>query len=81
MSGLLQVHPDRGGDTKQFSEISTAHTKLMAIQADLDERERSAEFEYEAIVEKVNIYMHKQCVCDRWRKLYFSQKRGERVLD
>lgn len=35
-----------------FNEISAAYTQLMAIQADVEARERSDEIEYEAIVEK-----------------------------
>ena len=36
-----------------FNEISSAYSKLMEIQADIEARERSDEIEYEAIVEKV----------------------------
>lgn len=49
----LKAHPDKGGDAERFNEISAAHTKLMAIQADIEAREQSDEIEYEAIVEKV----------------------------
>lgn len=48
----LKAHPDKGGDVSEFNNINHAYNKLMALQAELEAREISDEFEYEAIVEK-----------------------------
>lgn len=49
----MKAHPDRGGDAQHFNEVSAAYTAMLAMQEDIEDRERSDEIEYEAIVEKV----------------------------
>lgn len=48
----LILHPDKGGDHEQFTQLRQAYTTLLALQTEEEERKNCLEIEYEAVVEK-----------------------------
>lgn len=41
----------------RFKEIQTAYVRLMAYQVDIDERATCDEVDYEAVIEKVEVFL------------------------
>ncbi len=51
-----------------FNDINVAYNKLMAMQAEVEDRENSDEIEYEALIEKVlRLNYTGGCMSDKYR--------------
>jgi hypothetical protein len=48
----LKEHPDKGGNVDNFNKINSAYNSLIALQANIDERDSCDVIHYEAVVEK-----------------------------